>query len=212
MVQVLSCEKERERERESERERERERAKRKRERGGERERESTHLPTHPSTHTHSDTHTHTVTHPRHLPVILFAGDKGLRGRRPGFGPLSLRSDLTGHRGLGEQSDQALQRRQLQKIARPRAGPEAVCLLPAAAAPSALRMRPERRQWQSQRVQGCARMQPTDLWATSECSTHRPASKAPLPVPPAPVPCPERQSATGGPVQQWLVLERMIPKG
>ena len=33
------------------------------------------------------------------------------------------------------------------------------------------------------------MQPTDLWATSECSTHRPASKAPLPVPPAPVPCP-----------------------
>jgi len=65
------------------------------------------------------------------------------------------------------------------------------------APRAMRMRPERRQWQSQRVQGCARMQPTDLWATSECSTHRPASKAPLPVPPAPVPCPERQSATGG---------------
>ena len=48
------------------------------------------------------------------------------------------------------------------------------------APRAMRMRPERRQWQSQRVQGCARMQPTDLWATSECRTHRPASKAPLP--------------------------------
>ena len=120
------------------RERERESEEKEREREGGRERESTHLPTHPSTHTHSDTHTHTVTHPRHLPVILFAGDKGLRGRRPGFGPLSLRSDLTGHRGLGEQSDQALQRRQLQKIARPRAGPEAVCLLPAAAAPSAPR--------------------------------------------------------------------------
>ena len=69
---------------------------------------------------------------------------------------------------------------VQKIARPRAGPEAVCLLPAAAATSALCMCPERRQWQSQRVQGCARMQPTDLWATSECRTHRPASKAPLP--------------------------------
>jgi len=39
-------------------------------------------------------------------VILFSGDTGLRGRRPGFGPLSLRSDQTGHRGLGEQSDQA----------------------------------------------------------------------------------------------------------
>ena len=30
-----------------------------------------------------------------------SGDTGLRGWRPGFGPLSLRSDLTGHRGLGE---------------------------------------------------------------------------------------------------------------
>ena len=57
---------------------------------------------------------------------------------------------------------------VQKIARPRAGPEAVCLLPAAAATSALCMCPERRPWQSQRVQGWARMQPTDLWATSEC--------------------------------------------
>jgi len=35
-------------------------------------------------------------------VILFSGDTGLRGRRPGFGPLSLRSDQTGHRGLGEE--------------------------------------------------------------------------------------------------------------
>ena len=69
---------------------------------------------------------------------------------------------------------------VQKIARPRAGPEVVCLLPAAAATSDLCMCPERHQWQSQRVQGCARMQPTDLWATSECRTHRPASKAPLP--------------------------------
>ena len=84
---------------------------------------------------------------------------------------------------------------VQKIARPRAGPEAVCLLPAAAATSDLCMCPERHQWQSQRVQGCARMQPTDLWATSECRTHRPASKAPLPVHPSRAP--ERQSATGG---------------
>ena len=84
---------------------------------------------------------------------------------------------------------------VQKIARPRAGPEAVCLLPAAAATSALCMCPERRQLQSQRVQGWARMQPTDLWATSECRTHRPASKAPLPVRPSRAP--ERQSATGG---------------
>ena len=66
---------------------------------------------------------------------------------------------------------------VQKIARSRAGPEAVCLLPAAAATSALCMCPERRQWQSKPVQG-ARMQPTDLWATSECRTHGPASKAP----------------------------------
>ena len=35
-------------------------------------------------------------------MILFSGDTGLRGRRPGFGPLSLRSDQTGHRGLGEE--------------------------------------------------------------------------------------------------------------
>ncbi len=84
---------------------------------------------------------------------------------------------------------------VQKIARPRAGPEVVCLLPAAAATSDLCMCPERPQWQSQRVQGCARMQPTDLWATSECRTHRPASKAPLPVRPSRAP--ERQSATGG---------------
>ena len=55
--------------------------------------------------------------------------------------------------------------------------------------------PERRQWQSQRVQGWERMQPTDLWATSECRTHGPASKAPLPVRPSRDP--ERQSATGG---------------
>ena len=33
---------------------------------------------------------------------MFSGDTGLRGRRPGFGPLSLRSDQTGHRGLGEE--------------------------------------------------------------------------------------------------------------
>ena len=79
--------------------------------------------------------------------------------------------------------------------RGRAGPEVVCLLPAAAATSDLCMCPERHQWQSQRVQGCARTQPTDLWATSECRTHRPASKAPLPVRPSRAP--ERQSATGG---------------
>ena len=91
--------------------------------------------------------------------------------------------------------QLLTRACVQKIARPRAGPEAVCLLPAAAATSALCMCPERRQWQSQQVQGCSRMQPTDLWATSECRTHRPASKAPLPVRPSRAP--ERQSATGG---------------
>ena len=35
-------------------------------------------------------------------MILFSGDTGLRGWRPGFGPLSLRSDQTGHRGLGEE--------------------------------------------------------------------------------------------------------------
>ena len=127
---------------------------------------------------------------------MFSGDTGLRGRRPGFGPLSLRSDQTGHRGLGEKSDRAhtlvtisslsatllcmyvyiydrayasssscdgkracacapkasAADARVQKIARPRAGPEAVCLLPAAAATSALCMCPERRQWQSQRVQ------------------------------------------------------------
>ena len=38
-------------------------------------------------------------------MILISGDTGLRGWRPGFGPLSLRSDLTGHRGLGEKRKQ-----------------------------------------------------------------------------------------------------------
>ena len=60
---------------------------------------------------------------------MFSGDTGLRGWRPGFGPLSLRSDQTGHRGLGEKRRESTRtrpqrRRKLTRTAC-RAGPLAL---------------------------------------------------------------------------------------
>ena len=65
-----------------------------------RERESTHLPTDPSTHTHC----HTLV--TFTCDFVFGGHR-VKGKaaRIWSSPLSLRSDQTGHRGLGEEREE-----------------------------------------------------------------------------------------------------------